>query len=317
MSTGNRKVVTSPSAVETRMAKYYDLDGSIPATFMPTVVNMKVFDNRNDRRAARESGGNGSLPHKLKALDDDLISYGQRERLAAAMLKGNEEPVQASGVGIRGGKTISGLDEESTLLTHFVGTQRNNVVGPKFLKISSTPVIVNNMHPREVLARERQRQKNLSNHNQDVVYSWAGATVLPVPSAPAPEKSAHTHTQPHHHQPPGNEDGKKDSTLSATIAKWKAESVHRNKMELKELAKETKEKKQAEMDAIESKIKYKKGLTEFRTNLKERLRERKDPLQGSVMRQFDDEFAQNMMEKYEGSEWIDSPPSHLLSFQVV
>ena len=303
MTTGNRKVA-SPSAAESRMAKFYDLDGAVPAAFMPSVVNMKVFDNRHDRQ---KTGGNGSLPHKLKALDDDLISYGQRERLAAAMLKGNEEPVQASGVGIRGEKagkeTMSSLDEESTILTHFIGTQRNNVGGPKFLKISSTPVIVNNMHPREVLARERQRQKNLSTTNHDVIYSWGGATVLPVPNAPSPGKPSHTQIQTHQHLPQGREDGKKDSTLSATIAKWKAESVHRNKMELKEMAKETKEKKQAEMEAIESKIKYKKGLTEFRINLKERLRERKDPLQGSVMRQFDDEFAQNMMEKYEGK-WI-------------
>ena len=302
MSTGHRKVETSPSAAESRMAKFYDLDGAIPAIFMPTVVNMKVFDNRNDRRT-RESGGNGggTLPHKLKALDDDLISYGQRERLAAAMLKGNEEFIPAPGVGIRGEKagreSSSGLDEDSTILTHFVGAQRNNVMGPKFLKVSSQPVIVNNMHPREVLARERQRQKNLSTHNHDVIYSWGGATVLPVPGVPAPEKSSHTQI----HLPLGKEDlGKKDSTLSATIAKWKAESVSRNKLELKEMAKDTKEKKQAEMEAIESKIKYKKGLTEFRTNLKERLRERKDPLQGCVMRQFDDEFAQNIMEKYEG-----------------
>ena len=51
---------------------------------------------------------------------------------------------------------------------------------------------------------------------------------------------------------------------------------------MKEMAEETSRRKQADRDAVGVKVKMQKSLTEFRQTLRDRLKERKDPLQGPV-----------------------------------
>lgn len=277
------------SAVEKRLGKFYNLDVAIPQSVMPTVVNVS-FDNRQQER--RRDMPHGGISKKLEALDDDLVSYGQRERIAAAMLKGKMDST-ASAVGIRGEKTgnelISGLDEESTVLTNFMDAQRSKIHGPNFLGVSCFPVEVHQEHPREVIEKERQRIRAI--HGKEVLYSWGGATLQPVTDTV--ELSTRT---------VGTEEsmGRKDASLHATIKKWRQDNIEKSKNELKEMAVEVQKRKKAELEAVEMKIKHKKGLTEFRDKLKERLRDRKDPLQGPVMRRFNDDSAQEFMDKFTG-----------------
>jgi hypothetical protein len=209
------------------------------------------------------------------------------------LLKGKDDPT-ASGVGIRGEKTgnehISGLDEESTVLTNFMDAQRSKINGPNFLGVSCSPVEVHSELPRMVIEKERQRVRALQSRDQAVLYSWAGTTLAPVDVVEVSTRTV------------GSDEavGKKDASLNATIKKWRQDNIEKSKSEMKEMTVEVQKRKKAELEAVEMRIKHKKGLGEFRDKLKERLRDRRDPLQGPVMRLFNEDSAQQFMDKFTG-----------------
>ena len=80
------------SAVEKRLGKFYDLDGMVPSTVMPTIVNLKVFNNKTGTIKNRSEIDSSNLKIDMRPLWDDNINYGKREIFAEALLKGKQLP---------------------------------------------------------------------------------------------------------------------------------------------------------------------------------------------------------------------------------
>lgn len=79
------------------------------------------------------------------------------------------------------------------------------------------------------------------------------------------------------------------------------ENLTKCKAELKSLDEETERRKRLETEAQELKIQFRKSLNKFRQKLRERLKEKHDPLIGSVMRCVDDSMAYNFMQQHKES----------------
>jgi hypothetical protein len=94
---------------------------------------------------------------------------------------------------------------------------------------------------------------------------------------------------------------KKDASLNAFMQKCREDSRAKNKVALQQMSDDAKRQKQAQLDASAMQAKFKKGLTQFRRQLRDRLRERRDPMCGAVMRVVDDGFAHFFLEQYDAS----------------
>jgi hypothetical protein len=199
--------------IEKRLARRYNLDCEIPPSIKPpSKVTLKVFSERKDKQQKSKAAdkptvsATGSVPSAVLMLDDSLISYGQRERIAESLLKGKNPPSPGAKA-----KSVRDLDDESSMLTSVLqGPERSRFTERSFLAVASSPVHVNATTPKEVHSKELQRLRQLPSKSREL-YSWAGKTLESADSAV--EKSAKVI---------GKEDVvKKDAGMVKSMNDWK------------------------------------------------------------------------------------------------
>ena len=147
--------------------------------------------------------------------NDDLISVESKEsrtrRGVVINLRNDyEEP-----------KTVVAVPQE---------TKNKGKLTTAFLQLQGITAPKNHVVPVEAVKLEQQRQRM---HSKAQIYSWGNQVLMPVQHVV--QKSTHAVSQ--------EKVAKKDLSLTASMQKWKEDSILKTKYDLREMALETERKK--------------------------------------------------------------------------